>query len=590
MKRSVWWAGMAAMLVVAGCSSVVPSLGPGLHDNAVAYDAAIGDINDRVLIANIARARDFVPLSITELSTVTGTLSAQANLGLSVPFGGNYGSTPRGTAMPSMQFSAAPTFSMAALNTRGFTLNIMQPISPVYIASKWNSGVSHELLLLLFVKDIQFADSYAPSLAQCAAHPTTSDGMPPLEGDSSGVPASDKMLIACHHKFVNNPDVQGEAAAFKSIIESMLPSVGLKVMTILEPIGPAFPFLVSPAEDPADGKKRIGKEKDAISNPLDAYALTTHLGDGQYHVGNSGSDPRLGQLYRVYPNQVAVCSTDPVRTNEGTFFIYPVGADIAAARHAENRRDKASTIPLAQDQEKRLREFQAQCASSKYPDDHACTIAKTLNDAPRRASGANAFGSYALSAAARAGAPADISPNESGVRGRTASGAAAGPAMATVSTSLQENRVGAFLRSDDCYADQTVREPTTETEFHKYTETLGHIEWRSIAEVFQYLGAVLRQPGGVTWNAIQDRDVVGSTSGAPESMFALRHAAGESGSRTLKIDYDGEKIVVGSGMLATPTGAFHDQSLQVLTLLNELVNSAKISSDIPVTQQLQVLP
>jgi hypothetical protein len=589
MKGSVWWVGMAAMLVVAGCSSVVPSLGPGLHDNAVAYDAAMGDINDRVLIANIVRARDFVPLSLTELSTVTGTLSAQANLGLSVPFGGNYGSTPRGTALPSIQVSAAPTFSMAALNTRGFTLNIMQPISPVYIASKWNSGVSHELLLLLFVKDIQFADSYAPSLAQCTAHPTAADSMPP-QVDSTGDPASAKTLVACHHKFVNNPDAQGEAAAFKSIIEGMLPSVGLKVMTILEPIGPAFPFLVSRAEDLANGKQRIGTDKDATANPLDAYALTTHLGDGQYHVGNSERDPKLGQLYRVYPNQVAVCSNDPVRTNEGTFFIYPVGADIAAARHAEKRLDKASTVPLALDWEKRLQEFQAQCASSKYPDDHACTIAKTLNEAPRQATGANAFGSYALSAAARAGAPADISANETGVRGRTASGATAGPGTPSVSTSLQENRVGAFLRSDDCYADQTVREPTTETEFHKYTETLGHIEWRSIAEVFQYLGAVLRRPGGVTWNTTQDRDVVGSAGGEPEIMFALRHAAGESGSRTLKIDYDGEKIVVGSGLLATPAGPFNDQSLQVLTLLNELVNSAKISSDIPVTQQLQVLP
>jgi hypothetical protein len=582
MRGGVWWAGMAAILVEAGCSSVVPSLGPGLHENAVAYDAAMGEINNRVLIANIVRARDFVPLSITELSTVTGTLSAQANLGLSVPFGGNYGSTPRGTVMPSMQVSSAPTFSMASLNTRGFTLNIMQPISPVYIASKWNSGVSHELLLLLFVKDIQFADSYAPSLAQCTAHPTASDSMPP-QGDSTGDSAGSKTLVACHHKFVNNPDVQGEAAAFKSIIEGMLPSMGLKVMTILEPIGPAFPFLVGPAEP-------IGKDKEATSNPLDAYALTTHLGDGQYHVGNSERDPRLGQLYRVYPNQVAVCSDDPVRTNEGTFFIYPVGADIAAARHAEKRLDNASSIPLAQDWEKRLQDFQAQCAASKFPDDHACAIAKTLKEAPRQATGANAFGSYALSAAARAAAPADNFPGETGVRGRTASGAAGGPGTPSVSTSLQENRVGAFLRSDDCYADQTVREPTTETEFHKYTETLGHIEWRSIAEVFQYLGAVLRQPGGTTWSTIQDRDVVGSTAGEPETMFALRRAVSESGSRTLKIDYDHEKIVVGSGPLATPAGTFHDQSLQVLTLLNELVNSAKISSDIPVTQQLQVLP
>jgi hypothetical protein len=132
-----------ALLVLVGCSSMIPSLAPRLHDNAVAYDAAISDINDRVLLANIVRARDYVPLSMTELSTITGTLSEQASLGLSVPFGGNYGSTPRGTATPSVQIGTAPTFSMAALNTRGFTLNIIQPISPVYVASKWNSGISH---------------------------------------------------------------------------------------------------------------------------------------------------------------------------------------------------------------------------------------------------------------------------------------------------------------------------------------------------------------------------------------------------------------------------------------------------------------
>jgi len=47
---------------------------------------------------------------------------------------------------------------------------------------------------------------------------------------------------------------------------------------------------------------------------------------------------------------------------------------------------------------------------------------------------------------------------------------------------------------------------------------------------------------------------------------------------------------VGSGNLMANAAQVNDQSLLVLSLLNELVNSAKISSDIPVTQQLQVLP
>src|SRR6201999_1597722 len=216
MRAQGWLAGLAWALAVSGCTRILPSLGPGLHDNAVAYDAAISDINDQVLLANIVRAGDYVPLNITELSTVTGTLSEQASLGLSVPFGGNYGSPPRGTGTPSVQMAAAPTFSMAALNTRGFTLNIIQPISPVYIASKWNSGISKERLLLLFVYDMQFTACFAASMMACSSN------------QPSASPQGDRSLVACHHKFITIPDSPGEERAFKALIHGLMPTVGIK--------------------------------------------------------------------------------------------------------------------------------------------------------------------------------------------------------------------------------------------------------------------------------------------------------------------------------------------------------------------------
>jgi hypothetical protein len=566
MRDAGWIAGVASALALSGCTHILPSLGPGMRDNAIAYDAAISDINDRVLLANIVRARDYVPLNITELSTVTGTLSEQASLGLSVPFGGNYGSTPRGTVTPSVQVAAAPTFSMAALNTRGFTLNIIQPISPVYIASKWNTGLSKELLLLLFVKDIQFADSFAASVQECAMDQT------------SPSPDGGKSLVACHHKFINNPDSPGEERAFKAVIESMLPTVGIKVMSILEPIGPAFPFL---PQNPADDK-----------NPLEAYALTTHLGDGQYHVGNYEHTLGQGQLFRVFANQVAVCAQDPVKTEDGTFYIYPIGADIVTAHHAEAVQTESPGIPFEKEWEDRLAAFKAQCSNGEHLGDRACAAAAALMGKPKSAPGASAFGSYALVMSAVGGGGTQ-SAAEPAANGRAGSNAGStGSAMPAVSSSLQENRVGAFLRANDCYADQTVREPTTETDFKKYTETLGHIEWRSVAEVFQYLGAVLRRPEGITWTVRREHEVVGSSDGAvPDTMFALRRANSDDGKQgKLKIDYRGEAFSIGSGKLTADAAEVNDQSLLVLSLLNELVNSAKISSDIPVTQQLQVLP
>ena len=601
MRRVLGWTTFTSTLAFLGCSSAIPSLAPGLHDNAVAYNTAISDVNDRVLLANIVRARDFVPLNITELSTVTGTLTEQATLGFSVPFGGNYGTTPRGTATPSVQLGAAPTFNMAALNTRGFTLNIIQPISPVYIASKWNSGISRELLLLLFIKEIQFADSYASSPEGCSSAQNAGSDRTVLP-DSNVEAAAPQPLVACHHKFVNNPDSAGEEAAFKAVIESVLPTVGIKVMKILEPVGPPFPFLPPAARSDApnsaallDAKGQKDSGASQSQNPLDAYVLAAHLGDGEYHVGNYETLPGRGQLYRVYTNQVAVCANDPVKTQDGTFYIYPVSADIATARHAESAREGSATVPLAKDWEERLEAFKAQCGKSQHPAEHACTAAKALMGKPRAATGVNSFGSYALAVSAGEGAaaPGAGAASEGVPAGlRATSSPSAGSAMPAVSASLQQNRVAALLRADDCYADQTVREPTTETEFRKYTETLGHIEWRSIAEIFQYLGAVLRQQSGITWQVIEDRDVVGSRAqDVPETMFTLRRSdSAEGRSARLRLDYGGENVAVGNGRITAATGMVDDQSLMVLSILSELVNTAKLSSDIPVTQQLQVLP
>jgi hypothetical protein len=581
LRRSTFF-GLLLMLAVSGCAALMPTLGPSLHDNAVAYDTAISDINDRVLLANIVRARDYVPLSITELSTVTGTLSEQATLGLSVPFGGNYGSTPRGTASPSVQLGTAPTFSMAALNTRSFTLNIIQPISPVYVASKWNSGIAHELLLLLFVKDIQFADSYALSAEDCEQNKSP-PASPADQSIRPGAPPRSKPLTACHHKFINDPDYPEEERAFKAVIESMLPTVGIKVMTILDPIGPPFPFLPQ-APSPE------GLAKKSEQSPLDAYLLTTHLADGQYHVSNDELNAGRGQLYRVYTNQVAVCANDPIKTADGTFYIYPVSADIAAANRAQAPYQSSPALPIAKEWEDRLENLKSQCATSSQNGEHACHAVGTLKEKPRSTSATNAFASYSLIRSAVGSAAAgEAQPQRAGSRGSGESGASE---PSEVGASLQHNRVGAFLRADDCYADQTIREPTTESEFRKYTETLGHIEWRSVAEVFQYLGAVLRQENGIRWDVPRDHDVVGSSaSGIPDTMFVLRHAGGTSPEHAmLKVSYGGEDVAIGSGTVNVGNGALNDHSLLVLSLLSELVNSAKISSDIPVTQQLQVLP
>jgi len=42
MRSALWWTTCTSSLVLTGCSSAVPTLAPGLHDNTAAYDTAIG--------------------------------------------------------------------------------------------------------------------------------------------------------------------------------------------------------------------------------------------------------------------------------------------------------------------------------------------------------------------------------------------------------------------------------------------------------------------------------------------------------------------------------------------------------------------
>jgi hypothetical protein len=71
-------------------------------------------------------------------------------------------------------------------------------------------------------------------------------------------------------------------------------------------------------------------------------------------------------------------------------------------------------------------------------------------------------------------------------------------------------------------------------------------------------------------------------------VFVLREE--DKKQAKLRVAYGSEHVALGSGSVRIADQAFNDRSLLVLSLLSELVDSAKLSRDILVTQQLQVLP
>ena len=80
MKPNVLLVGAAIL-----CSAC--SLSPIISTDIVSYNKAVSDSNNRMMVLNILRARDHVPLSFSSVQLVHGSLQAAGSTNLGFPFG-----------------------------------------------------------------------------------------------------------------------------------------------------------------------------------------------------------------------------------------------------------------------------------------------------------------------------------------------------------------------------------------------------------------------------------------------------------------------------------------------------------------------
>ena len=142
-------------VLLSGCSLV--SLGPALQSTSADYATVFEEYNNQGILRNIMRASDEAPLSFADLPILHGSLSFNASLsGDTIGFGPLHGKGTTDTIGPGVSFTTSPTFDTNPLNTSGFSLNILQPISPSFVAAAWQAGFDKELLLRLFVESVEF--------------------------------------------------------------------------------------------------------------------------------------------------------------------------------------------------------------------------------------------------------------------------------------------------------------------------------------------------------------------------------------------------------------------------------------------------
>lgn len=339
--------------------------------------------------------------------------------------------------------------------------------------------------------------------------------------------------------------------------------------------------------------------QNTIASDLNVFTTINGLTDGQLHADNAKCPPYLKkehrcaapadspapyvQFYKEYPAQIVLC----VRTlqGEGTNparFDGHVITPISESRLGEEKKRLATARPEdLQELKKQLVREDSAPAVMTY------ALAGSMPNAgkpPNQQSNAGTGSAPAAAGAAGGGAPGG---------GGVGTGNTAG-AMGQVTLALQPNRISAIIDSRACDMDQIVLKASTEEEFDKTTTGFAHIEWRSIAEVIQYLGAIARNQNSDVaprWKSdkepCDESDKSGNSGKNPRSVFLITD--GISGRIT--VNYFDHNYSVGhayNGLTVDRDSA--DQSLRTLGLLNELIDIAKTTGSLPVPQPVQVLP
>jgi hypothetical protein len=558
--RSSKWAIISlASLNLAACSlwplQQVTSLSPAVRADTVGYNNAAGDASDRILLTNVLRAKDLAPLDLGQLSSISGTLSLQGSLAFTLPFGhGLMGGNPmdaQNVVNPGVMGSTTPTYTFTPLNTQGFILSILQPVSASYVLTRWQAGVSRELLLMLFVKEIDF---------------------PLLSKDKDKITGKNK--VTGTKRYINDPDNLERLTAFQNLVGTLLyAGAELKAIDILDPIGPPFSLYASVSKTDAD-KKGTTTSPETLSDQ-NGFSLITGSNDGQYHVGNADQEADAakfqkeirngGQLYRVYSGQVELCADSTKMVKVG-YSIPELTNDVLADNGLFNK--AAAGGPFM-----------------------------SLPTGPTGSGGGATAGSGASGGA-------------HGASGQPTPGAGSGSAL---TAALQAGRVSALVSSEGCYPDEYVLDSVTEDRFQEASERFVHIQWRSVSEIFDYLGAVLRYqanpknklPLRLVWTneSVQDSTIQYAQNlfdmPPPEGAAERQQHGSESMSSSIlfavypdwlsdiSASYDGESFAPKKVDPKDPTA---DYTMPILSMLSTLVDYASQPGTISTSAPLRLLP
>jgi hypothetical protein len=144
MTRRVAIAGLsAAALVLSGC------LGPvSLHEAVFGYDHTVSRLEREILLINIGRIRNGLPVHFTVTSSIAATFDYQTNAAILGPFsdvGLNVG----------VSAAENPTLTIVPIQGQQFTERVLTPLEDTTFGFLVDQGASMDMLMRLMADGIE---------------------------------------------------------------------------------------------------------------------------------------------------------------------------------------------------------------------------------------------------------------------------------------------------------------------------------------------------------------------------------------------------------------------------------------------------
>jgi len=300
-------------------------------------------------------------------------------------------------------------------------------------------------------------------------------------------------------------------------------------------------------------------------------------------VGNT-PDRKHGQLYRAYAGQLVLCVNRPW---VGPHRVPPLNAASARATGID---DTIATFAMRSMMDDRTGGGAFQLAMAPLipvrPRSSIVDVGEIVPFAAPSTGGSSGNNSSSSSGGGGGG-------SSGGSHGGGGSSSSGGSSTQATTPALQASRISAIVYGDACQADEVVMREFDERRFATDSKEHVRIYWRSVSDIFQYLGAVLRYNVRTSDNrpiaiaVSPDRSVAAMVGEAAAPPASILFDIPRGGSGRLTLNFDGSEYSVPDINPASPRA---DYTRPVLTVLSMLINFASQQSTVQTSTPLRLLP